>query len=203
MSRRRHPIHAVIERGQEREREREREPLPRNYSIDGWGYLTTDVGKEFPFSSITGKLSEGGEEAEKSYYQKCMVPLAEIDPMVREVERMDRERLQEELRQNISEYLHQTTRGDAARRRFDVHESGGTVLRRRIESNFQNVEFLPLGVHGMDRDGKSYQLHFIKKQHGYLGWLTYDRPMAMDEENATSWLNYAILRWRLVWLEEE
>jgi hypothetical protein len=165
--------------------------------------LTTDVGKEPPFSSITGQLNEGGEEAEESYYQKCMVELVEIDPMGREVERMDRERLQKELRQSIDEYLHQTTRGDASHRRFDLHRGDGTILRRRAESTSQNAEFLPLGVHGVDRDGKSYQLHFIKKQRGYSGWLTQGRPMALDEENTTSWLNYAILRWRLVWLEEE
>ena len=196
---RRHPIYVAIERGvsyttaifeEERgrgqEQERERGLLPRNSSIGEWGYMTTDVEKEPPFSSITGRLDEGGEEAKESYYQECMTELVEIDPMGQEdVDRMNRERLQEELRQRIDEYLHQTTRGTRSHRRFDLHRGDGTILRRRGDSTPQNAEFLALGVHGVDRDGKSYQLHFIKKQHGYSG------------------SNYPILRWWLVWLEDE
>ena len=77
MSRRPHSIHDVVEQ-------------------EFGEYSTSDVGRGPPTPAITGRLHEAGDRAE-GCYQICMVEVALEDPAIQKLERVDEERVEQEL----------------------------------------------------------------------------------------------------------
>ena len=175
MARRGHPIHTVVERE--------------------FGYSSNGAGRNLANPGITGRLDAGGDEAEKDCYQDCMVEGPLEDPAITELEGMAEER---DLLDAINRYLHLSTRG-GENHRFRLWSSDGIPLRSRGAGNYTDADLIPLEIYGENRNHGKYQLHFVNKDRSRF---TEERPLELDDRLSTLWLNYTILKWRLIWIEK-
>ena len=125
----------------------------------------------------------------------------ELDPTQEEIHLrrmigLTDENIESDLIAEILNWMIRSTRGS---RGYEYREWGNLLSRARRNEFHRDVEFIPLGIYGVDVTGVRHQLNYVKKHREYFDE---EFPLQMDHRSVILWLNYTILKWCLVWLEE-
>ena len=188
-----HPIHRVLER----------EQIPAigyssDFSVDelnGGRVEASSLG-----NYLTAHLSETGESYSDYHETSMTEEVRELGPTEEEIQLRRIVGLTDGDSENdlIVEIMNWMVRSTRGSRGYEYRVWGNRLSRAR-RNEFRDVEFVPLGIYGEDGNGVRHQLNFVKKHRGYFDE---EFPLRMDHRWALLWLNYTILKWSLVWLEE-